>query len=48
MLLPIKQGAHVNKMHQQQLKIEPFADRSSEFLHPHLKSCTKSDKYTAI
>lgn len=36
MLLPIKQGTHVNKMYQQQLEIEPFADRSFEFLHLHI------------
>lgn len=41
MLLPIKQGS------QQQLNIEPFADRSFEFLQLHRKSCLKSDKYIA-
>lgn len=47
MLPPIKQVTHVNKLHQQQLKIEPFADRSFEFLQLHIKSCTKSGKYIA-
>jgi len=45
MLLPITQGIHVNKLHQQQLKIEPFADKSFEFLHLHMKSHTKCEQY---
>lgn len=34
-------------MRQKQLKIEPFADRSFEFLHLHIKSYMKSSNHIA-